>query len=133
MAKLRSFKFSDEADKVLLGIQERTNESLTTILEKGIFYYAKKIQDEMKKAPKTLMDLDLNSLPDTNPLDVPFTLNAENLDTYGSKKRKKWLEADIKQLKKMDGEGKTIKEIAKYLDRPEASVRKKLWELNGGK
>ena len=131
MAKLRSFKLSDEADKVLIGIKERTGESYTGIVEKGIYYYAKQLQKEAKKntAPKTLLDVTEDMIEDPNPLDVPFTLDVSRLNTYDGKQRKRWTKSDVKQLLKMRDDGKTIKEICSYLDRPETSVRKKLWEM----
>ncbi len=127
MSKHRNFKLSDEAEKVLLGLNARTGESLTTIVEKGLFYYAKEMQKQKKEAPKTLLDLDLDTVKPTT-LDVPFTLNVKGIDTYGSKKRKAWLDSDIKQLLKMKSEGRSLDEISEYLGRPKNSIKKKLWE-----
>ena len=130
MAKHRAFGFSPEAEKVLEDIKEFTDESYVKIVEKGLYYYAKHLQREStkKRAPKTLLDLDLNNAPKPNQ-DAPFTLNVKGLDTYGSKQRKRWTKSDVKQLLKMRDEGKSLSEMAEYLGRPKSSISKKLWEV----
>ena len=121
MTKQKNFKLSTEATNLMSSIQENTGESMTTIVEKGIYYYATHLN-------RTLLDATPEEMA-TKATNAPATLNVAGIDTYNGKQRKSWTTSDIKQLITMSNEGKSLSEISSYLGRSKASISKKLWEV----